>query len=241
MRFPENVFDLVGGEDAIWSDDHAGLSDETLRVTGPRGEFFIKRGPVAVAEHERLRWLKRWADVPDIVAFEDEVLVLAEAGWRSLERKSAPPEAGALMGGALRALHAIPVEECPFDERLDVKLARAADRVLAGLVDPADFDDDHAGLTPEEVHARLLAERPAGEDLVVTHGDFTPANVLASPSGEVILIDVGALGVADRYVDLAVALRELDGPAAADFLAAYGLAEVDEAKLAYYRLLDELF
>ncbi|MFD2353562.1 phosphotransferase [Nonomuraea ferruginea] len=75
---------------------------------------------------------------------------------------------------------------------------------------------------------------------MVTHGDFTPANVLASDSGEAILVDVGELGVADRHVDLAVALRELDGRAAADLLAAYGPAEVDEARLSYYRLLAEL-
>jgi aminoglycoside phosphotransferase len=145
------------------------------------------------------------------------------------------------MGTVLRALHDVPAPECPFDERLDVKLARAAERVRGGLVDTADFDDDHAGLAPEQIHRRLIAERPAGEDLVVTHGDFTPANVLASPAGETVLLDVGALGVADRYVDLAVALRELTGPAADDFLTAYGLAEVDQRKLDYYRLLDELF
>src|SRR5690606_33482114 len=202
MRFPENIFDLVGGEDAIWSDDHSG--PETLRVTGPNGEFFIKQGPLAVTEHGRLRWLKRWANVPDVVAFEGNVLVLAEAGWRSLDRKP-PPEAGTIMGRALRALHAIPVEECPFDERLDVKLERAAD-----------------------------------EDPVVTHGDFTPANVLASYSGEAIFVDLGELGVADRYMDLAVALLHLAEPAAADFLAAYGLDEVDEAKLAYYQSLHSL-
>lgn len=43
------------------------------------------------------------------------------------------------------------------------------------------------------------------EDLVVAHGDFTPMNVLEGG----ILIDVGALGVADRYRDLALAARDL--------------------------------
>ncbi|MGN9779983.1 aminoglycoside 3'-phosphotransferase [Nonomuraea sp. ZG12] len=233
------MFDLFG-EHAVWSDDHEGMSGETLRVTSHTGAFYLKRGPVAVAEHERLLWLKRWLSVPDIAAFEGDTLVLADAGWRSLERRT-PTDAGTVMGTVLRALHDVPAAECPFDERLDVKLARAAGRVRDGLVDTAGFDDDHTELTPEGIHRRLVAERPVTEDLVVTHGDFTPANVLASPAGEPVLLDVGALGVADRYVDLAVALRELPGPAADGFLTAYGLAEVDQRKLDYYRLLDELF
>ncbi|WP_049566424.1 aminoglycoside 3'-phosphotransferase [Nonomuraea sp. SBT364] len=239
MQLPGRIFDLFG-EDAIWSDDHEGLSGETLRVTGPTGAFYVKQGPSARAEHERLLWLKRWVSVPDVVAFEGDALVLADAGWRSLERKP-PADAGTVLGTALRALHEVPVRECPFDERLDVKLARAAGRVRDGLVDAGDFDEDHLGLTPGQVYERLVAERPAREDLVVTHGDYTPANVLASPSGDTVLVDVGALGVADRHVDLAIVLRELDGPAAGSFLRAYGPAEVDEDRLRYYRLLDELF
>ncbi|WP_336210604.1 aminoglycoside 3'-phosphotransferase [Nonomuraea sp. LPB2021202275-12-8] len=240
MQLPGRLFELFG-EHAIWSDDHEGVSGETLRVTSPTGAFYVKQGPAALAEHDRLLWLKRWANVPDIVAFEEDALVLADAGWRSLERR--PLDAGTVMGATLRALHDLPVRECPFDERLDVKLARAAERVRDGLVDAADFDADHAGLTPDQVYERLVAGRPASEDLVVTHGDYTPANVLAPPTGagEPVLVDVGALGVADRHVDLAVALRELEGPAAGDFLAAYGPAEVDQRKLDYYRLLDELF
>ncbi len=238
MQLPSRLFDLFG-EHAVWSDDHEGTDGETLRVTSHTGAFYVKRGPAALTEHERLLWLGERMNVPDVVAFEGDTLVLAEAGWRSLERRTLS-DAGTVMGAALRALHDVPVAECPFDERLDVKLARAAERVRDGLVDAGDFDDDHAGLTPEQVHLRLTAERPASEDLVVTHGDFTPANVLASPEGEAVLLDLGALGVADRYVDLAVALRELAGPAAADFLTAYGLAEPDQRKLDYYRLLDEL-
>ncbi|MGW7482445.1 aminoglycoside 3'-phosphotransferase [Nonomuraea muscovyensis] len=247
MRLPGRILDLFG-DDAVWSDDHEGMSGETLRVTAPAGVFYVKAGPVARQEHDRLLWLKRWMNVPDVVAFEGDALVLADAGWRSLER--VPANAGTVMGRVLRALHDIPVDECPFDERLDLRLTRARERVAAGLVDPGDFDDDHAGMTAEQVYERLVAERPADEDLVVTHGDFTPANVLAPPAtglreggaaAEPVLVDVGALGIADRYVDLAIVLRELEGQAAADFLEAYGPVEPDRAKLAYYRLMDELF
>ncbi|MFI6596999.1 aminoglycoside 3'-phosphotransferase [Nonomuraea sp. NPDC050536] len=239
MHLPGGILDLFG-DDAVWSDDHEGRSGVTLRVTNPGGRFFVKQGPAAVAEHERLRWLKRWLPVPDVVAFEGDALVTADVGWNSLERAKAPNRA-ARMGEALRRLHGIPVEECPFDERLDVKLAHVAARVAAGLVDTGDFDADHAGMTAEQVLDLLLAERPAVEDLVVTHGDFTPGNVLAPPAGDPVLIDLGALGVADRHVDLAIALRELTEPGEREeFLAAYGLQALDERRLGYYRLLDEL-
>ncbi|MFI9589821.1 hypothetical protein [Nonomuraea sp. NPDC052265] len=65
-----------------------------------------------------------------------------------------------------RHLHAITISEGPFDERLDVRLTRAAERVCAGLVDPDDFDDDHRGLSPRRLHDRLIAERLATEDAV---------------------------------------------------------------------------
>ncbi|MFI0419948.1 aminoglycoside 3'-phosphotransferase [Spongiactinospora sp. 9N601] len=232
------------GPDPVWSDEHEGMSGQVMRVTGAAGAFYVKQGPIAVAEHERLRWLKRWAAVPDIAAFDGQSLVLADVGAPSLE-SAAPPEIGTVMGRVLRGLHAIEVGECPFDERLDVRLARAGTRVRGGLVDADDFDEDHAGLSPQEILDRLIAERPAEEDLVVAHGDYTPGNVLVPHVGDPVLIDVGGLGVADRYLDLAIAERDLRadfGPRAVDdFLAAYGLDVLDEGKLGYFRLLDEMF
>lgn len=62
------------------------------------------------------------------------------------------------------------------------------------------------------------------------------------------VVDVGRLGVADRYVDLALAARSLSsqelnpqyGPGAATrFLSRYGEDPPDEAKITFYCLLDE--
>jgi aminoglycoside phosphotransferase len=243
MWLSERLVDLLG-EDVVWSDDHEGRSGHLLRVNSAAGVFYVKKGPVADAEYQRLRWLKHWMAVPDIVAFDEDVLVLADVGWPSLERV-APGDIGSVMGRVLRKLHAVPVEECPFAEGLEVRLARARERLESGLVDADDFDDDHADLTAQQLYDRLLAERPAHEDLVVVHGDYTPSNVLLSPTGQPVLIDVGGLGVADRYLDLAIVLRELSGDfgesTAADFLTAYGLEEADQRRLDYYRLLDEMF
>ncbi|MGQ4597634.1 phosphotransferase [Nocardia sp. R6R-6] len=243
IPLPPRVAALLG-ELPTWSDEHEGSSGDVVFV---HGGYWLKRGPKAVAEYERLTWLRgHGIRVPEVAAFDADVLLLADASARSLAARADsdgryPTSIGTVLGSVLRRLHSIPIDECPFDGRLDVVLARARRHVIEDLVDPDDFDDDHRGSVPAEIFARLLAQRPGQEDLVVAHGDFTPSNVL---EGE-ILLDLGALGVADRYRDLAPAARDLRaGFGAAEvaaFFAAYGLAEPDESRLRYYRLLDELF
>ncbi|MEU0507550.1 tetratricopeptide repeat protein [Nocardia sp. NPDC005998] len=236
---PPKVVALLG-EEPTWSDDHEGMSGGVAHVNGT---YWVKRGPKAVAEYERLNWLRgRGIRLPDIAVFEDDVLVLADAGVSSLAALDDPAvSVGAVMGAVLRRLHDIPVAECPFDGGLDVVLAQARRNVLEGLVDTEDFDEDNRGLTPEQILDRLLAERPTDADLVVAHGDFTPSNVLNGG----LLIDVGGLGVADRYRDLALVARDLpidfDDDELHAFYTAYGLTEPDRRRLDYYRLLDELF
>ncbi|MBB5082526.1 aminoglycoside 3'-phosphotransferase [Nonomuraea endophytica] len=233
VPLPPSVAALLG-EEPEWDHDHDGASGSLARA----GSYFVRRGPEAVAEHARLVWLRERAGVAGVVAFEGDVLVTADTGVETLAASDDP---GAAMGRALRELHAVPVADCPFDGRLDVLLAQARRNVVEGRVDADDFDDDNLGRTPTQVYERLLAERPDQEDLVVAHGDFTPSNVMTNG----VLIDLARLGVADRYRDLAIALRDLSGDfgpeAVAAFLSAYGLDAPDEAKLAYYRLIDELF
>ncbi|SEG16754.1 kanamycin kinase/aminoglycoside 3'-phosphotransferase-2 [Nonomuraea solani] len=238
MRLSDHLSSLIA-PGATWSTDHEGASGTAQRVTSGSTVFYVKQGPLARAEHLRLRWLRGRVPVPEVVAYEDPVLVLADVAAPSLE--AAPAGMGAVLGRTLRKLHALPVAECPFDGRLPAVLERAAANVRDGLVDPDDFDDDHLGLSPETICDRLVATGPREEDLVVAHGDYTPSNVLVPASGEPVVIDVPALGVADRYRDLAIVRRELSEAAWEEFLAAYGLVDrIDEERLSYYRLLDEL-
>ncbi|TCJ99044.1 phosphotransferase [Nocardia alba] len=236
LPLPPVIEELLGPVPQ-WSDEHEGCDGNLVRSGG----YWIKRGPRAVAEHARLTWLRdNGIAVPDVVAFAEDVLVLADAG-ESLAGRADAAEVGAQMGRALRALHELPLSNCPFDGGLDNVLALAHRHVVEGFVDVTDFDDDHRDLSPAAILERLRERRPATEDLVVTHGDFTLGNVLTGG----LLIDVAALGPGDRYHDLALAERDLagdfGGAAVTAFYAAYGLTEPDRAKLDYYRLLDELF
>jgi len=79
------------------------------------------------------------------------------------------------------------------------------------------------------------------EDLVVVQGDACAPNTIIGSDGRFVgHVDVGFVGVADRWADLAIASRSLDwnyGPGWQDeFFAAYGV-ERDERRMALYREL----
>jgi kanamycin kinase len=134
----------------------------------------------------------------------------------------------------------------PFDFTVDTAIAlaqaRVRVRVRAGLVDPArDFHPEHAHLRPHGALAALRRLRPAVDsgDLVVCHGDCCLPNVLVSGTGGGMavsgFVDVGELGVAERWWDLAVATWSLDwnlGPGWEElFLRAYGAGPRQSAGL----------
>jgi kanamycin kinase len=81
---------------------------------------------------------------------------------------------------------------------------------------------------------------PPTEDLVVCHGDYCLPNILIDHGKITGYVDLGELGIADRWWDLAVGSWSVTwnlGPGLeTHFLAAYGVAP-DEERMAFYRLL----
>jgi kanamycin kinase len=84
---------------------------------------------------------------------------------------------------------------------------------------------------------------PGDEDLVVCHGDYCLPNVLIDAWQVSGFVDLGELGVADRWADLTTATwsvtRNLGPGWEPLFLASYGAAP-DPAKRAFYRRLYQL-
>jgi streptomycin 3"-kinase len=150
------------------------------------------------------------------------------------------------LGRAVRELHS--VRDCPFERPLASVIETAADVVRRDAVNPDFLTDEWRLLSSEELLARVVAERPyieADVELVVCHGDACLPNVFFDPATLEVtgLIDVGRLGIADRYSDLALATIQLHDEWSADpapFLAAYGLPNPDQHRLEFYRLLDPL-
>lgn len=231
-----------------------------LRLSHPDGGVrYLKHGTGTVAddiadEAHRLFWLTGRLPCAKPLHFTRTsdaawLLTVAVAGrtgdeWVGDDRANLPMVVDAF-ARFLRRLHSLPVSDCPFDAGADVRMAHARRLIDAGSVDVDDFDDDHAGWAAEQLWERLVALRPRVRTSVVTHGDFSLGNVLVDAQGQVTgCIDVGRLGVADAYQDLAILwqnLREFGPDVAQRFLTAYGVDTPDQQRLDFHRCLDELF
>lgn len=246
---------------ARWEREEEGESGGVIhRVTGVDGTpLYLKFGEGAVAdaivdEAVRLRWLAGRVPAARVVRIAVEpgaAWLLSTAvpgrtgdGWLARDA-AALPRIVAGFAGFLRRLNALPVDECPFEAGAAIRLAAARRRVAAGLVDEDDFDDDHEGWSAARVLAEAEALADAASGRVVTHGDFSLGNLLFDDAGQVTgCIDVGRLGIADPYQDIAIFwqnLRDFGGDAQASFLRQIGVAAPDERRLRFHRLLDELF
>jgi kanamycin kinase len=123
-----------------------------------------------VGEGARLSWLREHGiPAARVLDCRPGLLVTEEvAGWSAAEPwpAEARPYVVDALAGLTRALHALPVADCPFDRRLAVTLAAET-----ALTDP---DAERKGRTRDE----LLATRPQEEDLAVCHGDLCDAPIV---------------------------------------------------------------
>jgi aminoglycoside 3'-phosphotransferase II len=252
---PDLLVQLSGYEARV---ETAGRSDAAVfRLYAPNRPPLIAKLSAVIkaadlrAEAARLKWLKGLG-IP-----APQVIRLAEArGYSWLVLECLPGENASMsrdppavkiyeLAKALSAIHALDADACPFDETLAVKLARAADRVKSNDVDERHFDDENRGKTAAELFVELERSRPPTEDIVVVHGDACLPNIMLDGGCFSGFVDCGRLGRSDRYQDLALACRSiatnLGSGWVGAFLRAYGITSIDEARIRFYRLLDEFF
>ncbi len=213
----------------VWRNDLGGL---TFRLGhGPNAEY-VKWCPAhpewdAAAEAERLRWARIYVAVPEVLGVgvehdESWLHTRALVGENAVRPrfKERPEVAVRLIARGLRAMHdRLPVADCPFSWSVADRLDRL------------------------QVPANPLGteEPPAVDHLVVCHGDACAPNTLITADDALAgHVDLGSLGVADRWADLAVATYSLkwnyDGSWEDAFFETYGV-ERDDIRIDYYRRL----
>lgn len=231
-----------------------------VKIAETHDDAELDGGPLE--EARRLHWLTRQnvpcPEVVDAGEVDGEAFLVtrqapgrpAAADW---PRRQRMPVVDAYADFA-RQLHRLPVEDCPFDRTLKQTVPAAQERAALGEIDAAELDSSRRGWSSTQLIVELVtaARRVRREEPTVCHGDYCLPNVLVDPENLTVtaLLDVGRLGVADRYADLALATRSLAdsrlnpqyGKAYADrFWHRYGETPVDGDRVELYRMLDEFF
>jgi aminoglycoside phosphotransferase len=264
---PEVIAEPVAG--ASWSAVRGGLSDARVDLLRwPDGRVaFLKTGAgdpddlesaagQVAAELANLAWLAPHLPVAPVLAHErqpDRVLLLTAPAVGTPatdpDHHQSPDALVRALARGLRRVHELPADGFTGTPGTGARVQRARERVARGMVDQADFEPAYARFPPERLLELLLDAEPDGdEDLVVVHGDPTFANLLLGPGddGELAVtgyVDLDQAGVADRYLDLAIAARSLatnlSPEALGPFFHEYGIESPALAKVDFYVLLDE--
>jgi kanamycin kinase len=203
-------------------------------------------------EAARMTWAAPFTPVPRVLATgADEdgswLVTAALPGTCAVQDwwKAEAATAVRAIGEGLRAMHeAMPVQDCPFSWMADQRVERARHRAAAGQIDPdRDWQPEHLVYSiPQALD--LIADIPPVDRLVVCHGDSCAPNTLLTDDGRCSgHVDLGDLGVADRWADLAIATWSTTWNYGPDWqnalLDAYGV-DPDEERTRYYRLLWDL-
>jgi kanamycin kinase len=237
VEIPDAIRRVADGRpiDPVWRNELGGL---TFRIPAGGGEpaVFAKcaehdSGLDLAAEAAKLDWARAYTPVPEVLSYGNDGqgwwLVTGALDGESAvsERWSADPATAVrAIGVGLRRLHeALPVDDCPFDWSVDERLRLR-------------------GLTLFE--ATELPAVPPIDRLVVCHGDACAPNTLLADDGRFLAhVDLGQLGVADRWADLAPAMLSLGWNFGSGWeellLEAYGI-EPDPVRIDFYQRLWDL-
>jgi aminoglycoside phosphotransferase len=207
-----------------------------IEKTGPASEL--------ATETAVLRWCAGRLPIPQTI--EEGVGLLLMTDIPGVNLTEVPLEqAVAAIVEALRLIHAIPIEACPFRAEWEFRLQQAEQRVHARLIDESDFDEITRGRSAEDILRELYTFPPLPNLRCFTHGDACLENFLAQNEKLSGIVDWGRAGITHPAQDWALALRSMRdhfGAAGEQRLRPYvPLNCIEEELLRRFRLLDELF
>lgn len=251
---------------AGWSRVTAGDSD-ALVLRSADGDRYAKvvdgRGVEDLqAERDRIEWLAS-TSIPgaSVLDWHEEhdgafLVTSSVAGVPAdVLDAAALTRAWPFITAQVRELHALPVEDCPFEFRVNERMQAARKVVGGGRVHTEFLPLEVVHVAPNEIFVELERQASAREaqeaaGMAVCHGDLCLPNILIDPATSRVtgLIDVGRLGRADAHTDLALlfataretwADSKRAAVAEAAFRRTYG-GTIDDERLRFYLWLDPL-
>lgn len=261
IKLPTSIQSKISSMD--FQQDEIGMSG---------GQVFLLLGQVlkiqednqeAQSEYQMMQWLKDRLPVPQVISYAREngksyLLMTRIEGNMSCEDvyMQNPQHLTKLLADALGVLWQTDITGCPCEWGVDRKLKMAEYWVEHDMVSMENVEPDTYGeggfSSPKELYQWLATHKPP-EEPVLSHGDFTLPNLIFE--GDILkgYIDLGRMGIADKWQDIALCYRSLlhnyegkyggkkyEGYCPDMLFEQLGI-EPDWEKIRYYMLLDELF
>ena len=199
-------------------------------------------------ERQVMQWLDGKLNVPKVVDYaardnREYLLMSAINGTPAEALKESPEQFVAYLAACINQLQSLDITDCPFNSRVDTRLAELDYLLQNGLVSLDDWEPTTNFSSAESLYQWLCDNKPLHEELVFSHGDL-PANFFVSGQ-EVYFYDLGRAGIADKWVDIAFCVSDIRDhcPGKAyehHFFELLGV-EPDEQKIEYFLLLAEMF
>ena len=261
FNLPKNILDFVSEKQFVFDD--IGMSNSSVLVFEDvvlkirDDSDFIKN------EHRMMDWLENKVIAPKCICDYSEngknyFLMSKIPGKMSCddEYMQNPGFLVSTLAEALKKLWETDISDCPVKNDLSAMLKNAEFRVEEGLVDIDDAEPEtfsKNGFKNPEALLRWLYDNKPEEDSVLSHGDFCLPNIFIDDGKFSGFVDIGRMGIADRYQDIALCYRSLhhnfSGIYSGKSYSGYDESmlfemlgiEPDFDKIRYYILLDELF
>ncbi|MBS4537284.1 aminoglycoside 3'-phosphotransferase [Clostridium sp. D2Q-11] len=203
-------------------------------------------------EYEVLKWLEGKFQVPQVITFKKtsnkHFLLMTAIKGNTLEKlyhqSKSSEEIVKIYAESLKLIHGIKISGCPNKEEDEFMLLKAREYLELGI-NLDNMEDKYKNLTPLELYDKLLSLKPEKNDNVFIHGDYCFDNIIINNNMLNGIIDVGRAGIGDKYKDIALAVRNIQGDIGEQwldlFFNIYGITNPDWNKIEFYIIMDEFY
>ncbi len=261
LNLPRRIKEIIESEE-YYTDD-IGMSQSKVLIFKDK---VLKIQPVTEStktESVMMSWLSGKLPVPKCLYHEEfdgtDYLLMTKLNGKmacSDEYMNDPKLLVSIIAETLKQMWRVDISDCPVNWNTENKLIAAEKRMSDNFVDIENAENGTHGAgnfkTPKHLLEWLTAYRPE-EELVLSHGDFCLPNIVIDNGKLSGLIDLGHMGISDKWQDIALCYRSLkhnfegkfSGKPYGNFAPSLFFEaleiEPDFDKLNYYILLDELF
>lgn len=261
IEFPYSIKQII--KDKKFIQDNIGMSDSKVLLFDDMVLKISKNNKKNRDTVEMMKWLKGKILVPEIICCETDekfqyLLMSRITGKMACDEYylEHPDELLEILAKALKKLWDVDVTDCPRNRNIEAELLEAKYQVDNNLVDMDNIETTTFGPNGFENPQMLLnwlVENKPDYEPVLSHGDFCLPNIFIKNGNINGYIDLGDIGVGDKYRDIALCYRSLKnnfngtygGKIYSEFnpdkLFEYLEIDPDYEKIKFYLLLDELF